>query len=62
MEKKNENLFFQEQKGFPELETLCLACGSLAGVPRSDRFLYRYVNRQNDISRTLTASVNFFMR
>ena len=33
----------QEQNGFPQLETLCLACGSLAGVPRTDGFLYRFV-------------------
>lgn len=33
----------QEQNGFPQLETLCLACGSMAGVPRTDNFLYRFV-------------------
>ena len=40
-----EEHFFhlQEQNGFPQLETLCLACGCFAGVPRVDRFLFRFV-------------------
>lgn len=33
----------QEENGFPQLESLCFACGSLAGVHRSDRLLYRFV-------------------
>ncbi len=45
--KKGLYNFLQEQNGFPQLETLCLACGSLAGVPRTDRFLYRFVHRND---------------
>ena len=40
------NFIFQEQNGLAELESLCLACGSLAGVPRPDRFLNRFVNNK----------------
>lgn len=40
-----------EQNGFPELETLCLACGSLAGVPRSDRFLYRILRTSTNLKK-----------
>ncbi|XP_068740045.1 F-box/LRR-repeat protein 6-like isoform X2 [Montipora capricornis] len=40
-----------EQNGFPELETLCLACGSLAGVPRSDRFLFRILRTSINLKK-----------
>ncbi|XP_020624575.1 F-box/LRR-repeat protein 6-like [Orbicella faveolata] len=40
-----------EQNGFPQLETLCLACGSLAGVPRTDRFLYRILRTSVNLKK-----------
>ncbi|XP_067015990.1 F-box/LRR-repeat protein 6-like [Acropora muricata] len=40
-----------EQNGFPELETLCLACGSLAGVPRSDRLLFRILRTSTNLKK-----------
>ncbi|KAJ7360342.1 F-box/LRR-repeat protein 6 [Desmophyllum pertusum] len=40
-----------EQNGFPHLETLCLACGSLAGVPRTDSFMYRLLRTSTNLKK-----------
>lgn len=48
-----KTIFLQEQNGFPQLETLCLACGTFAGVPRIDQFLHRFVNSKSKISTAL---------
>ncbi|CAH3193719.1 unnamed protein product, partial [Porites evermanni] len=40
-----------EQNGFPELETLCLACGTFAGVPRIDQFLYRILRTSTNLKK-----------
>ncbi|RMX53603.1 hypothetical protein pdam_00004343, partial [Pocillopora damicornis] len=40
-----------EQNGFPQLETLCLACGCFAGVPRVDRFLFRLLRTSTNLKK-----------